>query len=77
MSYSSLDPDSLTLFVHMYCQGAVHVYFFHDFYVGPTHLLFIVLAMMSMLSAFVLSHMPSRNPGKQHTVVCCIRGTSL
>ena len=42
-----------------------------------THLLFLVLAMMSVLLGFVLSRMPSRNPRKQHTVVCCIHGTSL
>ena len=33
-----------------------------------THLLFLVLAMMSILLGFVLSRMPSRNPRKQHTV---------
>ena len=42
-----------------------------------THLLFLVLAMMSILPGFVLNRMPSRNPRKQHTVVCCIHGTSL
>ena len=42
-----------------------------------THLLFLVLAMMSILLGFVLNRMPSRNPRKQHTVVCCIHGTSL
>ena len=42
-----------------------------------THLLFIVLAMMSILLGFVLGRMPSRNIRKQHTVVCCIHGTSL
>ena len=42
-----------------------------------TRLLFLVLAMMSTLLGFVLSRMPSRNPRKQHTVVCCIHGTSL
>ena len=42
-----------------------------------THLLFLVLAMMPILLGFVLSRVPSRNPRKQHTVVCCIRGTSL
>ena len=42
---------------------------FQDFYVGPTHLLFLVLAMMSILLGFVLSRMPSRNPRKQHTVL--------
>ena len=31
--------------------------------------------MMSILLGFVLSRMPSRNPRKQHTVVCCIHGT--
>ena len=41
-----------------------------------THLLFLVLAMMSILLGFVLNRMPSRNPRKQHTVVCCIHGTS-
>ena len=45
---------------------------------GPsTHLLFLVLAMMSILLGFVLSRMPSRNPRKQHTVLCCIHGTYL
>ena len=38
-----------------------------------THLLFIVLAMMSILLGFVLSRMTSRNPRKQHIVVCCIQ----
>ena len=42
-----------------------------------THLLFLVLAIMLKLFGFVLSRMPSRNPRKQHTVVCCIHGTSL
>ena len=42
-----------------------------------TNLLFLVLAIMSILFGFVLSRMPSRNPRKQHTVVCCIHGTSL
>ena len=42
-----------------------------------TRLLFLVLAMMSILLGFVLSRMPSRNPRNQHTVVCCIHGTSL
>ena len=31
--------------------------------------------MMSVLLGFVLSRMHSRNPRKQHTVVCCIHGT--
>ena len=35
------------------------------------------LAMMSILLGFVRSQMPSRNPRTQHTVECCIRGTSL
>ena len=35
-------------------------------------LAFLVLAMMSVLLGFVLNRMPSRNPRKQHTVVCCI-----
>ena len=34
-----------------------------------THIIFIVLAMMSILLGFVLSQMPFRNPRKQHTVV--------
>ena len=42
-----------------------------------THLLFLVLAMMSILLGFALNRMPSRNPRKQHTVVCCIHVTSL
>ena len=42
-----------------------------------TLLLFLVLAMMSILLGFVLNRMPSRNPRKQHTVVYCIHGTSL
>ena len=42
-----------------------------------THILFLVLAMMSVLLGFVLNRMPSRNPRKQHTVVCCIHVTSL
>ena len=33
--------------------------------------------MMSVSRGFVLWQMPSRNPRTQHTVVCCIRGTSL
>ena len=41
------------------------------------HLPFLGLAMMSMLHGFVLSRMPSRNPRKQHTVVCCIHATLL
>ena len=41
------------------------------------HLRFLVLAMMSILLAFVLSQMPARNPRKQHTMVCCIHGTTL
>ena len=40
-------------------------------------ILSLVLAMMSILLGYVLSRMPSRNPRKQHTVVCCIHGTSL
>ena len=35
-----------------------------------THLLFLVLAIMSILLGFVLNRMPSRNPRKQHTGVC-------
>ena len=42
-----------------------------------THFLFLVLVMMSILHGFVLNRMPSRNPPKQHTVVCCIHDTSL
>ena len=42
-----------------------------------THLLFLALAIISMLLGFVLSRMASGNPRKQHTVVCCIHGTSL
>ena len=37
-----------------------------------THLLFLVLAMMSILLGIVLSRMPSRNQRKQHTLACCI-----
>ena len=36
-----------------------------------------VLAMMSILLGFVLSKLPSGNRPMQHTVECCIRGTSL
>ena len=32
-SYSTLDPDFLTLFVQMYCHWAVRIYVFQDFYV--------------------------------------------
>ena len=42
-----------------------------------THLRFLVLAMMSILLAFARSRIPSRNPRKQHRVVCCIHGTCL
>ena len=44
-----------------------------------TPLLLIVLAMKSILLAFVPSRMPSRNTRKQHTltVVCCFHGIAL
>ena len=40
-----------------------------------THILFIVLTMMSKLLEFVLSQIPFRNLRTQHTVICCIRDT--
>ena len=74
LSSSSLVPDFLTLFVQMYCHWAVRIICLSGFLC--THLLFLVLAMMSILLGFVLNRMSSRNPRKQHTVVCCIHGTS-
>ena len=42
-----------------------------------THLLFLVLAMMSILLGFIPSQIASCNPLTQHTVVCFIRGIYL
>ena len=39
------------------------------FYVHIIIIIFLVLAMMSILLGFVLSQIPSHNPRKQHTVV--------
>ena len=72
----TLDADYPTLFVQMYCYRAARIYVFHDLYVH-SHLLFLVLAMMSILLGFERSQIPSRNPRMQHTVECCIHGTSL
>ena len=75
LSDSPLDPDFLTVFVQMYCHWSVRILCLSGCLC--THLLFLVIAMMSILLGFVLSRMPSRNPRKQHTVVCCIHGTFL
>ena len=40
VSYSSLDPDFLTLFVQIYCHRAVRIYVFLDFYVHILNSLF-------------------------------------
>ena len=49
------------------------MYVFLDFYVH--NLLFLVLAMLSILLAFVGNHLPSRNPRTQRTLLCCICST--
>ena len=41
LSYSSLDPDFLTLSVQMYCHWAVRKYVFQDFYVHIFYSLFL------------------------------------
>ena len=74
MSYSSLDPDFLTPFVHVLSLSCPYICISGFL---CTHLLFLVLAMMSTLLGFVRGQMPYRNPRTQHTVECCIRGTSL
>ena len=66
LSLCRCTANELPVYIYTYLSGFLF-----------THLLFLVLATISTLLGFVLSEMPYRNPRKQHTVVCCIRGISL
>ena len=71
-----LTPLLILIFSLSLCRCTVtELSVFQDFYVRIFYSLF--FAMMSVSRGIVLSQMPSRNPRTQHTVVCCIRGTSL
>ena len=73
-----LTPLLILIFSLSLCRCTVtELSVYMSFRILCIHLLFLVLAMMSILLGFVLNRMPSRNPRKQHTVVCCIHGTSL
>ena len=74
MSYSSVDPNFLTLFVQIYVLSLSCPYICISGFICA-HLQFLVLANMSILLEFVHSRMPSRNP--RNTAVCCIHSTSL
>ena len=77
MVSSCLTPLFIVILLLSVCRSIVtelSVYVFQDLYL---HLLFLVLAMMTILLGFVLSQMPSSNLRTEHTVVCCISGTSL
>ena len=54
-------PFMVLIFSLSLCRCTVTeltVYVIYDFYVGPTHLLFLVLVMVSILLGFVLTQMP-------------------
>ena len=73
-----LTPFLILIFSHSLCRCTVtELSVYMSFRISMSHLLFLVLAMMPILLGFVLSRMHSRNPRKQHTVVCCIHGISL